>query len=313
VTSCPGLGIGHSPSGVPSPFFDDAAGRSTGIVDGYIGVPIAPDPSGKRALVISPFPLDPVAYVEVQGVRVSIDGEQQALTDARGFYECGSVGAGERALSVADPTGGFLPAEARITVVRGGITSGAGPAAESPSAPAAGYFPVGRDDVVRMRSLRGIREWRRAATPKIGDTGVYQVSFVAPGGAPGEEFLDISFAPSGLVLWGGDWGALDPPVTILASAFQLGDSHNVSTTRTPLDGSAAASATVSCVVSGVDDLVLTAGRFSNCPKLDLSVSGAGVSASWTIWVAWRVGPVKIITGGIDHQAEYAIIGGHEYP
>ena len=34
---------------------------------------------------------------------------------------------------------------------------------------------------------------------------------------------------------------------------------------------------------------------------------------WEIWLAYRVGPVKIIKDSVDHQASYMQIGGQTYP
>jgi hypothetical protein len=62
----------------------------------------------------------------------------------------------------------------------------------------------------------------------------------------------------------------------------------------------------------VDDIVLPAGRFDNCARVGWSVQADGVWEDWTMWLAWRVGPVKLRATGVDYQLQYGAIGGKEY-
>jgi hypothetical protein len=303
--------VGGGGSGVDSPFFDDAASRKSGTVDGYLAAPMATSSQGKAALVLLPYPPDLLQYRPVDRTQVVLGTGQTVVTDARGLYLFRSVRAGEHTITASDPTGGYAPAQGKVVVEEGAITSGTAAPIPSPEAPAVGYFAVGTEDFLRLRSAIDTREWRRLAVPAEDTNGAYRFGFAVPGADTPDEYVDLEFSAGGVRLRGGPWGTLDPYGSLLAPGIRVSDRFDLWSTLTGTDSSQRAAHTVA-TVAGVDDLVLTAGRFDNCARFAWSLQADGVAEDWTMWLAWRVGPVKLTHGGIDYQLQYGTIGGKEY-
>lgn len=309
--------IGDGGSGVASPFFDDASRRTTGVVDGWVFVPRQSDSPGGRSLTFAPYPLDPTVYVEASAVGITLGG-QRTVTDSRGFYTFDKVAPGDYEIRATDTTGAFADAAGPIQVRKAAITSGLSDPVDPPYVPSAEYFRVGRQDVIRYTSLRGSVEWRWADTVTVGGSGAFRMSFAPPGAAVDDAFIDLSFSDEGVLLHGTEDGWLDPPTPIAPLVMAPGSRFDRSAELVSWDDGNGAEPWRRPVyivgeLSDVDDLVLPAGRFDNCPRFDVSVYGEGVAIEWQIWLAYRIGPVKIIKDSIDHQASYMQIGGKTYP
>ncbi|MBD3174692.1 MAG: hypothetical protein GF320_05910 [Armatimonadia bacterium] len=336
VTGCAVVGGGGG-TGAWSPFFDDAGTRDTGIVDGWVFVPREPDELGRRPLRFSPHPLDPTIYVEAAATNVTLGEGSPIIADSRGFYSFDAIGPGEYAIEATDTTGAFQPAAGLIEVRPGAITTGLDDPVDPPQVRASEYFRIGRQDLIRYNSVRGAVEWRWAATETVDGRGVYRVIFSPPGSAVTDEFVDLTFSDTGVLLHGNELGWLDPPTPIAPALMSPGSRFDRSATlvewvedeeeppgepppggdgedddrpapepkRTPV--------TLVSELSDVDDLVLPAGRFDNCPKFDITIKGEGVDIRWEMWLAFRIGPVKVVKDTVDHQATFMQIGGKTYP
>ncbi len=302
---------GGGGSGVDSPFFDDASGRRTGTVDGYLAAPVASGSQGPAALAFLPYPPNQLTYRIVDNTRVTLSTGQTAVTDARGLYLFPSVRSGTHTISASDPTGAYTPAAGEIVVEPGAITCGLDEPTPSPEAPAAGFFATGADDFLRLRSAVDTREWRRMTAAPADTAGAYRFAFAVPGDTEPETYLDLSFDANGVRLRGGPWGTLDPYGPLMRSGIRLSDTFSLPSTLTAPDTSQHAARTTA-TITGVDDLVLSAGRFDNCARLVWSMSADTASENWTMWLAWRVGPVKLTWSGLDYQLQYGEIGGKEY-
>lgn len=304
--------LGGHGSGIASPFFDGTKTRSTGTVLGYVGAALEPGDDGFWPIVVSPHPLDPVRYRAADGIRIALSTGAVQVTDARGIYYFGSVGRGEHELVATDPTGAYDDTRASIEVRPGAITPGLEPPVDPPEAPSAPYLPVGPDDFLRLQSVRGPRIWQRTDTPDYGTFGAYRMSLTAAGWGADREYLDLAFTSAGVVLAGTEAGTLNPPATLLAPDMRLNDAFSTPTTLRDPAGVTEDAGSVVSRLEGVDDLVLAAGRFDNCPRVNIALTFAGATKARTMWLAWRVGPVKMVIAGIDHQADYGVIGGVQY-
>lgn len=311
----------HHGSGIPSPFFDDADTRATGIAEGFTYVPIEPDEQGRRSLVVSGFPLDPLVYVEAPATAVTLGAGIQAVSDQRGFYTFPAVRPGAYTLTAHDVTGAFVEFSDQMEVKPGAITTGVEFPTDPPEAPAEGYLPVGRDDFVRLRSVQGARDWRRAEDVRAADgRGVFRMSLTGSGGVTEDDYMDLAVTVDGVLWYGTELGEFQPPVQILAHTLRFGDRFDQSTTIVPRTTGGGAtippgtdlSLSVSSVLDTVDDIVAQAGRFDNCPRITITASGAALSLTRQFWLAWHVGPVKMISGGVDSLLESAVVGGRVY-
>lgn len=283
-------------SGVTSPFFDGTASRRNGTVDGWVATPSS---GANLALTAFAYPPDLAEWRPIAGARVQLDGGSAIVTDEGGCYVFGSAGKGDHALRVEDPTGEADPFDATLRVEAAAITSGVAEPIPPPAAPSVGYFPTGTSSVLRLQSISGLREWRRIAAPTEETRGAYRFAFAPSTSSEPDRYLDLVFSESGVALAGGPWGRLDPPTVLLDRAMRLNDRFSQSSTlTTPAGGSFGAS--VTSTVAGVDDLVLAGGRFDNTAQVTWSLSSAGGSDAWTMWLAYRVGPVKIRVGGLDY-------------
>ncbi len=310
--------IGEGGSGAWSPFFDDVGKRSTGIVDGWVFVPRQPNEAGQRPLTFAAYPLDPTLYVEASAAGVTLGSQAPSVADSRGFYSFDKVPPGEYQLRATDSTGAFTAAAGEVEVRKGAITTGLTAPVDPPEVRASEYFRVGRQDLIQYTSIRGSVEWRWSDTVTVGGSGAHRMSFTPPGSSVNDTFVDVSFTDAAVLLHGMEQGWLDPPTPIApavmspgcrfdrsAALVAWGDGGEAEPVRVPVS-------LVSELVD-VDDLILPAGRFDNCPKFHLSIAGEGISVVWEIWLAYRVGPVKIIKDSVDHQASYMQIGGQTYP
>jgi len=310
---------GHG-SGIASPFFDDADTRTTGTVEGFTYVAIEPNEEGQRPIVVSGFPLDPLVYAEAAATVVTLGPGIQTVSDQRGFYTFPAVRPGTYTLTAHDITGAFVEYSDEVEVKPGAITTGVEFPTDPPEAPAEGYLPVGRGDFIRLRSVRGTRDWRRAEDVQAADgRGVFRMSFTGSGGVTEDDYMDMGIGAQGVLWYGNELGEFQPPVQIFAHTIRFGDRFDQSTTIVPRAGGGAAippgtdlSLSVSSVLDTVDDIVTQAGRFDNCPRFTITASGAALNSTRQFWFAWHVGPVKIISDGVDNLLESAVVGGRVY-
>ncbi len=304
---------GGGGTGVESPFFDGADTRRDGTLDGYVLAPIEAGGEATRSLVLSAYPGDPSVYRLADGARVTLGDGTWRTSDAKGFYSFDSLRPGSYEIEATDSTGAYSSATATVEVSSGAITSAPLAPVPAPEVRSTEYFSVGADDYMRFTSVRGTRDWRRADLVAADAAGVYRFSFGAPGGAQEDAYTDLTFGSDGVVWHGGEWGTLSPGVSWLADSMRLGDSFTLTTTLEDPNGGEPRTAQYSSVLVGVDDLVLPAGRFDNCPKVEIGLTADGVSVNWTLWLAYRVGPVKMLLDGVDYQATSGRIGATTYP